>query len=1010
MSYTIRLFSDYSFNKSTIRIDDILSYCKSNNLNRCFLCDTNLHGSLEFYYKCKENNIKPIIGLTLKVKYNDEFNYLTLIAKNANGHKNLSRLSTMSYSYKQDYVEYKNLFMYAQDLILLINNDDSYIASMLNENKVFEANEYLEPLRSSFKDIYFGVYRYHGINLSNLNSFIDYGKHNNIEIVASPKATHKSDKDTLILNLIDCISKNIPANKDFLANEEICDAYLKTFNQLKLSYEKDELENVNKLANKINLELTKVSYSLPVLCDNPNEKLKELATASLINKKLDGIKEYQDRLAYELDVIFKMGFSNYYLLVADYVNYAKNNDIPVGLRGSGAASLVAYLINIANVDPLKYDLLFERFLNVNRSNYPDFDMDFADIKREDIIKYVKEKYGNRNVAQIATYNSYGAKGAIRDVARIMGKSNEVISEITKAFKDNENSINEEYNENPKFKSLLDIHSDYKLICSLASNLENLKKQVGLHAAGILMSNEPIDSLVPCFLNGDGQFAIQYDHDYAEKVGLIKMDFLGLKNLTIVDYCLKEINKKHNKNYTIDTYPFDDINGYNLIAKGETRGIFQLDTSESTKKIAIASKPSSFEDIVALLALIRPGSAMLANEYIERKNGQSINYVNDDIRKIVEPTYGILLYQEQVMQLCQVVANYTLAEADIFRRAISKKKKDVMDKEKDNFIKKSVANGYSIDLANKLFNLIAKFAEYGFNKGHSVSYGRLTSLMATIKANYKTIFYESLLNVNKEKEEGRKAIFNEARKYNIFINKPDVTKSAIHFTSTSDSINFGLADINDISEFIANTIINEREACQFNDIYDFAIRMVRNDVSMQVLLNLTYAGALDCFNVEKEKVIANIQGLYDFASMFKSYDYKPNSYSNYKDIQVPLMYFSDKDTDFNKKEYEMLGYYLTTHPITKIKHSLNTMITNLDEIIDDGTYKVVIKVISKELRKGKDDKEYLTLKVEDETGFISIRDYRNANDIYNKVKKNDVLLLNIACKNSYYYLNSMEEIK
>ena len=1006
MSFVYKMKSDYSFLSSTITIDDAISFCKTYKLDSFALIDNNLHGSLQFYYSCINANIKPIIGIEVKVKYKEEIYPLVLIAKNENGFKNISYISTSSYN---SFIEFKNLSMYASNVIVVISSEDSYINHLLKNNNIFAANEFIDSLKMSFKDIYFGIYRYRNKNKKELDDFKEYAEVLNIKCIAFQYATHKNEKDCIVLNLLDSIKYNKPANKDFLSNFSIAEAYLKTYEQIKIYYDTDELDNLNSLINSINLVLKNAEFSLPSLYDDSNKALYDKAKQKLIEFNLINNEIYLKRFEYEYNVISKMGFANYYLIVADYVNYAKKHDIAVGpARGSGGASLIAYLLNITTIDPLKYNLLFERFLNIERINYPDFDVDFIDIKRDEIIEYVKQKYGVNNVARIATYQTYGSKGAIRDLGRVMRLNNEDIDYVCKNISNECSSLNNEYKTNEKFKNMLDIHPQYKALCSLASKIEGLKKQVGLHAAGIIISKEKLTSYIPCFYSDNNTLAIQYDYIYAEKIGLVKMDFLGLKNLAIIDYAIKKINKEYKTDYTIDNFNYDDSSAYDLICKNETIGLFQLE-SIGINKVISQLQPNSFNEVVDLLALYRPGPMDNIKEYIDRKNKKPYKLIDDSLYDILNPTYGIIIYQEQIMQICQRVSSFSLAEADILRRAISKKKLKEIDKLKGKFINGAINNGFNKAKAELLFKYIEKFAQYGFNKAHSVGYAKISVMMAYIKANYKTTFYESLINVNQENNERLRRIINEAKANNIKILPPSINESDAYFTSTNDSLRFGLLNIKTIKGNIAQIIIEERKKEKFNDVYDFVIRMALNDVSLQVLIDLTYANALSCFNISKNILIANLSNLYNFASLFKGLNYTPNSYNSekYSNIDIPLLILKNDDVDFLKKEYELLGVYFQIHPLIEIKNSLKIKCTDIASINKNGVYVILGKITQIEKKKTKKGNDYVVLSIEDETSNIRIYEYKNMLDNYGK---NDVILLNITKKDERIYINNIKKME
>lgn len=1004
--------SDYSFLSSTITLNDAISFSKQNNFLYASLIDNNLSGAIYFYDLCLQNNINPIIGVELNVSYNDMLYPLNFIALNENGFKNISILSSLASRHKINYLTIDDLKLYNQDVALVISSEDSYLTYCLKNNNHLVANQYLITLKNIFFHCYLGIYRYRNCNDQLINLIKNIAFENNIISIAMQYAIHKNEKDTIILNLLDCLKNNIPANKDFLDNSSICEAYLKDSQNLKIYYDNDELNNLMNFAKGVSLKIGKINFSLPLVYpnDNPNEKLIELAKEGLKNKNLES-DIYLKRLNYELKIIIEMGFANYYLVVSDYVNYAKQNKIPVGpARGSGAASLVAYLLNITTIDPLKYDLLFERFLNPSRSNYPDFDIDFADNKRDEIIKYVKEKYGYKKMAYIATFATFGPKSAIRDLARILKISNDDVDYLMKTISNNIISIQNEYKTNPRFKSLLDIHSNYKTLCTLASEIEGLKKQIGLHAAGIILSQENLDELVPTFQIDDSTIALQYDHIVAEKIGLVKMDFLGLKNLSIIDYCLKQINEKYQQNYTLDNLNFDYRQTYDLISSNSNIGIFQLE-SKGMNEVISKLKPSKFEDIVALIALYRPGPMDMIDTYIKRKNKQEYYQIEPLIEDILCPTYGIIIYQEQIMQICQKIANYSLGDADVFRRAISKKKINLLTNEKQKFVNGCLQNGISENKALEIFNLILQFASYGFNKAHSVGYAKIVSIMAYLKATYPAIFYEALLNVNQENLERRKLIYYEALRLNVKFLKPNVLASSLEFKAINNNILFGLKNIATIKENIAKIIIFEREKCEFKDIYDFIIRMCLNDVSVEIISDLIYAGALDCFNIKRGLLISNLNKLYDFAIMFKGFDYIPNTYDDekYNFISKPILFASENTIDFIKKEHDMLGIYVTTSPLKKIKENVKEKITEIININASGYYNILGKITLIEIKKTKENKEYLNINIEDDSKILNLKTYQNINN-YLEFNKDDYVIANISLKNNRYYLNSLRKLK
>lgn len=1012
MAICLKAQSDYTFLTSTITIHDLILHALENHQTACALIDKdNLFGSYDFYQNCVRNQLKPIIGMEISVNYHEDIFPLVLIAKSEQGFRQLTQLSSYINQIDHKEIMASKLSLYAQDLICVLSSEDSYLSFLLKENKIFEANEWLDFLRQVYRDCYIGIYRYKNADLDFLRQLKEYAQVRQLPCVAMQMAVHKKRDDYKIVKILECIKNNQP----FLQNNEdsfaLQDAYLKSEQEMKVFYDEDERSELARMITRIHLKFPKNNFSLPEVFEgeDSDEKLKECAYQALKDFSLDDNEAYQKRLEEELTIIIKMGFSRYYLLVADYVNYAKTHDIPVGpARGSGAASLVAYLLKITTIDPLQYELLFERFLNPYRQNYPDFDIDFADIKREQVIDYVKQRYGYKKVAHIATFATFGPKSAIRDVARVLKISLDDVEYLFNHLSFNCTSLQEEYKKNETFKNLIAIHQNLKALVLIASQIEGLKRQVGLHAAGLILSQENLDQLVPTFEDQKNSLTIQYDYQTCEKLGMIKFDFLGLKNLTVIEYCLKRQNEVMKTNYDINNALFDCKETYQLIADGYTIGIFQLE-SEGMKNVIKKLQPNCFDDLIALIALFRPGPMKNIDSYIRRKHQEEeISYPDLRLKPILQKTYGILVYQEQIMQLLQVLADYTLGEADIFRRAISKKKNDVLKTQKEKFIHGCLKNGLSEEKALMIFEHILRFGEYGFNKAHSVGYAKMIAIMAYSKVKFPGIFYESLLNVNKESAERKREILEEAKHFQIPFVFPSCNNSYEHFHYDGKQMIMGFCEINTIKENVATLIIEERKRGIFSDWFDFVIRMVRQHLSIAILSDLIYAGALDEFHESRSRLIANLENIYNAASMFAMLDYQPNTYQNenYSFIKKPLLIFDDPETDLLKKEYELLGMYLSTHPIRTLKDQFSISCDDIKTIKQDGNYQIFGKLIQLELRQSRSKKDYLQMKIEDDTASLFLREYQHPAEWKQKYKKGDIVLCKISQKNGYTYVNEM----
>lgn len=1016
MTICLKAQSDYTFLSSNITISDLINHARENHHSACCLIDKgNLFGSYEFYQTCIQNQIKPIIGLEVQVNYHQDIFPLLLIAKTEFGMQKLFQICSLINQFETKEIEAAKLSFYAQDIICVLSSEDSYLSFLLKENKIFQANEWMDFLQKIYHDLYIGIYRYKNADATFLNQLKEYAEIRQIPCVAMQIANHKKRNDFKIVKILNCIKNNQPFAQDEQNGMAKQEAYLKSNQEMKIFYDDHERKELEKLIATIHIKFPKNQFSLPDVFQGEDsaEKLRTLSYLALKEKGLDNHSNYIQRIEYELKTIIDMGFAKYYLVVADYVNYAKTHDIPVGpARGSGAASLVAYLLNITTIDPLQYDLLFERFLNPHRQNYPDFDIDFADIKREEVIEYVKSRYGYKHVAHIATFSTFGPKSAIRDVARILKISLDEVDYLLSHLSASCTSLQDEYRQNHTFKNLISIHQNLKNVVLIASQIEGLKKQVGLHAAGLILSQDDLSLLVPTFEDGKNSLTIQFDYQTCEKLGMVKMDFLGLKNLTIIDYCLKRENEVEHTTYDINNALFDDSKTYELIASGNTLGIFQLE-SEGMKNVIKKLRPTCFDDLIALIALYRPGPMKNIDSYIRRKNHEeAITYLDNRLTSVLEKTYGIIVYQEQIMLILQVLANYSLGEADIFRRAISKKKNDVLKQQKEKFIKGCVQNGLSEEKAFILFDYILRFAEYGFNKAHSVGYAKIIAIMAYSKAKHPGIFYESLLNVCKDGNEKKRQLVEEAKHFAISFAFPSCNHSTYHFYYENQQIRFGLCDIATIKENIADIILQERARGLFADWFDFIIRMAIHEVSLSVIADLIYAGALDEFQISRGKLIANLSSIYNAASMFSMFDYKPNSYQDeqYSFIQKPLLLFEDTETDYIKKEYELLGVYLSKHPIRSLKEKSVLEIVDLSGLKEDGIYQIIGKITQLETKKSRSDKAFLQMKLEDDTANLFIRDYQNPLKINDAYKKGDIVICKVRQREGYTYLNEIQKLE
>ena len=778
--------TNYTLLSSLLTIDDLVNHAIKNNLDSISITDTNMYGTMEFIKKCNKNNIKPIIGLELLI----DNNKVVVFALNYNGYINLMKLSTIQ---NKDEVTISILKKHSKDIILVIpyQSKDKYdeLSNIIKETYLGYSNKLEENEVSIItKNIIF--FRESLYLNNNLEKYLTY-----LYLIRDSKTIWDS------------------ITYDTKDHELEIDNILLLSDSLGLS-------NTINLANKVNIEFPEKENLLPLYpTKDPAKYLFELSKKGLskrLNKEIPN--NYKERLSYELNVINNMGFPNYFLVVYDFIKYAKKNNILVGPgRGSAAGSLVAYSLGITDIDPIKYGLLFERFLNPERKTMPDIDTDFPDDKRSDVIDYVIKTYGEKKVAGIVTFGTLAAKQVIRDVSRVLNVPLYKVDSLTHRIPNfTKDSLNKIYNNDSSFKSLIDGDDQLKNVLEISKVIEGFPRHTSSHAAGIVISNKDLDEVVP-LTTGDGMYLTSYTMEYLEDIGLLKMDFLGLKNLTIISNIIDDIEKTYSKKIKFADIPLDSKETMKLFYNADTCGIFQFESS-GMRNFLRKLKPTTLEDIFAAIALFRPGAASNIDNYIARRHGkEKVTYIDPSFESFTKNTYGILIYQEQIMNAASAYAGYTLGEADILRRAMSKKKKELLEAEEDKFIEKSIKKKHSKEEAKKVFKLILNFAGYGFNRSHSVVYSTIACKMAYLKANYPDIFFANLLTNVIGSASKTNEYLNELKKTNIKIEKPDINKSTNKYIVEDKKIIFPLSNIKSIGTVIANNIIEERNKKEFTDI-------------------------------------------------------------------------------------------------------------------------------------------------------------------------------------------------
>ena len=928
--------TSYSLLTSLNDIKKMILFCKENNIDKIAITDTNMYGVMEFYKECINNGIKPIIGLEVKI---DE-NIILLYAKNYSGYQNLTRLI---YIMQNNQITLDILKSHSENLICVSNK------------------EIFNDLKNIYADIYLGYKN------------------------ALEKDTTLTDK-TVYINEILCMKKeDIPYLKYLYLikeNKKIKDEFkYEIDDNCYFDFNEIDYKNALEITEKCNVEFHQNKSLMPKYdVDNSKEYLFELCKKGLY-KRLDGkvTKTYYDRLLYELDVINEMGFNDYFLVVWDYVKYSKKNNILVGPgRGSAAGSLVSYTLGITDVDPIKYDLLFERFLNKERITMPDIDIDFESNHRGDVVNYVINKYGKKRVVPIITFTTLSGKQVLRDIGRIYDIDTTLLDKLTK-FIDINMTLTEAL-DNTDLRRYLEENKELDNIYKISLKLEGLKRQISVHAAGIIISACNLDSYIPLQKYED-YYLSGYSMEHLEDLGLIKMDFLGLKNLTMIDNILKRINMN------FKDIPIDDKDALKLFYNATTCGIFQFESS-GMKNFLKKLKPTTIDDIIAAIALFRPGPSDNIDSYIRRKNGlERINYIDDSLSKVLSKTYGIIIYQEQIIMIANIMAGYGYAEADVLRRAMSKKKKEVMLKEREKFVKRSIERGYKESVAEKTYDFILKFANYGFNKAHSVAYSIIALKMAYLKVKYSKEFLSSLLTNVIGSDTKTKEYIDECKKMDVNILKPSINYSEYNYISEADGIRFSLATIRNVGSITCKEIVNERKNGLFVDFCDFVKRTYGKSVNKKTIESLIDADAFSEFGYNHKTLYNNMDAVINYASLSNDLDESL--------IEKPVIEVFDEYTpdELTEKELNVFNLYLSNHPVTKYKKNYDNIVdaSNIKDYFDKKINLVVlidrIKVINT-----KNGKKMAFITVSDEYDTIDVIVFPNEINLINDLKNNDIVLL------------------
>ena len=1012
----LHVHTEYSLLDGAIRIKDYCQYAKENGIEAVAVTDHgNMFGAIELYRNAKESGLKALVGCEMYVfhgdiedknKENHDLFHLVLIAKDITGYKNLVKLVSISHikgMYRRPRINHEYLEKYSEGLICLSACIQGEISKTIIRGNKDQAREYAKFYKNLFKDDFYIELQDHNLpdeKIAN-DELIKIAKELDIEMVITNDSHYLKKEDSVWHDTLLCIQTNAlksEENRFKFPNNEF---YVKTPEQLRDSFKwmdsemfERAIENTAKIADKCHLIIEMGKSILPDFPVPPNHTIPsylDYLVRDGLEKRYGSVsREIEERAKYELGVINKMGFDAYFLIVWDFIHAAKEMGVPVGPgRGSAAGSLVAYALGITDLDPIQNHLFFERFLNPERISMPDVDIDFGE-GREKVIDYVTKKYGKDRVCQIVTFGTLSAKAAVKAVARVMELPFEISNSVSKYIPAEVGmTIDKALETSPDFKKVYDDDSLIKKIIDEARCIEGLKCNTGMHAAGVIISAKPLDEIVPVQYAKEGNVITEYPKEDCEKVGLLKMDFLGLKNLTIIVQALEMIKERHGIEIDINHIPLDDEAVYKMLSAGDTDGVFQLESS-GMKKLVKDLKPTVFEDLGALVALFRPGplGSGMVEDFVARKNGKKeITYAHPLLKDILEDTYGTMVYQEQIMQIFQVLADYTLGGADKVRRIMAKKHPEELEQLEGPFIEKCQEKGMSANDAKELFDKIGSFADYCFNRAHSACYAFVAYQTAYLKAHYPVEYLCAMLSNSKDDLTKIQLYISEAQKSGIKVLPPDINKSNLEFTPDGDNIRFGLNSVKGLGESVLQVIIDERNNNgEFKSISDFAGRLNTKVVNKKTIESMAKCGAFDCFGISRKKIINNIDNICAASSresqakelgqvsLFAALSNDNSSYT----MQSFELYGSDEefsDKEIQEFEKEYLGFYVTSHPLESIRDKLPFLTThNINDLTElkDNTSVTVCGLLSsvRRIPTKKDPLKFITVgTVEDLTGSI-----------------------------------------
>ena len=1043
----LHVHSEYSLLDGACRIRGLISAVKKLGQKAVAITDHGvMYGCVDFYNECIANDIKPIIGCEVYVAPKSRFDkagkedmkpyHLILLCKDNEGYHNLARLVSIGFTegfYNKPRIDKETLRKYSKGLICLSACLSGELPRLILSGKYTDAVNTVNEYKAIFGEDYYIELQDHGIEEEKrvLPYLLRLAKDTGTPVVATNDAHYIEKSDSFVQKVLTCIQTGTTLSDENTLHFPTEEFYLKSESEMAQLFPPVAIANTVKIAEKCNVTFTYGQTVLPYFkaegYDNNDDFFKNEIKKGLFERYGNNPdKEIIDRVKYEMSVIKKMGYVDYFLIVADFIAYARRNNIPVGPgRGSGAGSVCAYCLKITDIDPIKYNLLFERFLNPERVSMPDFDIDFCYIRRQEVIDYVIRKYGRDRVAQIITFGTLAAKAAVRDAGRVMGMPYGKVDGIAKLISSSA-SLEYALTADKELKKLCDTDDEVARLIDTAMKIEGMPRNTSVHAAGIVITREPVSEYVPLYKNGD-ETVTQYTMGTLERLGLLKMDFLALRNLTVIDDCCKLI-KKRDINFDINNIPLDDKQVYEMMSKGGTLGIFQFESAGMTSLLS-RLKPRSIEDLTAALSLYRPGPMDSIPKYIyNRQHPDKIYYKHPVLKEILDVTYGCIVYQEQVMTICRRLAGYSYGRADIVRRAMAKKKQAEMIKEREIFVAGAISNGADEKTANEIFDDMSSFASYAFNKSHAAAYSVVAYQTAYLRCHYYKEYMVALLSSVIGNGSKTAEYIEDLTSRGLSLLPPDINKSQAGFSAEEKGIRFGLLGIKSMGMNMIDTIIEQRREKPFISFYDFCKRTSGRIVNRKAIEALIKSGALDNLDANRKEMLLSYDSLLDTLSLNRDIDGQMDLFGA----------FGEGESDFNKPyeiphcdeypaqqllmmEKEILGIFISGHPTDSYRRSAKeqgavNIASVLNERADGQKIKLVAMTTSKREHITKQGKTMCFAVAEDFSGEIEALIFpKNYDSFGADLKEGEVMLFDgvVSCeeeKDPVIFVNNIRAIK